>query len=87
MWANIPDIIFVTGTTGDACGENFCHVEKFLHMRNVEGNLFGHNLCCFVSKSFLSPFTLFCREIYFVVIHARFYVGEIELEIVSVEKK
>ena len=68
MWANIP--IFVTGTTGDACGENICHVEKFLHMRNVEENLFGHNLCCFVSTSVLLPFTLFCREIYFVVIQA-----------------
>ena len=25
-------LIFVTGITGGACGEFFCHVEKFLHM-------------------------------------------------------
>ena len=41
----MPYLIFVTGTTGGACGEKFCHVEKIchmekiLHMRNVETNL------------------------------------------------
>ena len=27
--------IFVTGTTGGACGEQICHVETFFHMTNV----------------------------------------------------
>ena len=28
----LPYLIFVTNTTSSACGENFCHVEKFFHM-------------------------------------------------------
>ena len=47
-----------------------CHVEKFLHMRDVETNLFCHNSCCFVVKSVLLPYTLFCCERYFVAIYA-----------------
>ena len=47
-----------------------CHVEKFLHMRDVETNLFCHNSCCFVVKSVLLPYTLFCWERYFVAIYA-----------------
>ena len=33
-------LIFVTGTTGGACGEKICHVEKILHMSDchVEKN-------------------------------------------------
>ena len=50
--------------------EKICHVEKFLHMRNVETNLVGHNLCYFVAKSCFFASTLFCRKIYFVAIHA-----------------
>ena len=52
-----------------------CHVEKFLHMRDVETNLICHNSCCFVAKSVLLPFTLFCRRIYLVAIYA-FLRGE-----------
>ena len=49
------------------CGEmwrKICHVEKYLYMVNVETNLFGHKLCCFVGKSVLFPFMQFSREIY-----------------------
>ena len=38
------------------------HVEKFLHVRNVETNLFW------------IPFTLFCQQIYFVAINISFCV-------------
>ena len=49
-----------------------CHVEKFIYKKNVETNLFCHNLCCFVAKPILLPF---CREINFVAIYA-FLRGE-----------
>ena len=71
MWANIPDIIFVTGTTGDACGENICHVEKFLHMKKMWReiclvtiyavlfqNLFCYHLRRFVAKSIVVTHSL-----------------------------
>ena len=47
-----------------------CHVETFLHKRDVETNLFCQNSCCFVVKSVLLPYTLFCCERYFVAIYA-----------------
>ena len=54
-----------------------CHVEKFSHMwRNFSTRemlrqiCFSHNLCCFVDKLVLQPFTLFCREIYFAAIYS-----------------
>ena len=34
-------LIFVTGTTGRACGEFFCHVEKFLHMTDFHVEKFS----------------------------------------------
>ena len=62
-----------------SCGEmwsKMCHVETFLHMKNVETNIFCHFLCCFFfsrnllcchlrcigTKSILSRFTHFCVE-------------------------
>ena len=44
-------------------------------------------LCCFVAKSVLSQFTLFCREICFVAIYSLFVWRKIEPKIVLVEKK
>ena len=44
-----------------------CHVKEFLHMKNVETNLFCQILGFFAAKSVLLPFT---REIYSVAIHA-----------------
>ena len=41
------------------------HVEKFLHMRNVEANLFCHKSCCFLAKSILLPFKLFFYKLIF----------------------
>ena len=78
MWRYLPhDILsglhLVSTGKNLSCGEmwrQIWHVEKFLHMRNVEANLFCHNSCCSVAKSGLLPFTLFCRKIYFVAIYA-----------------
>ena len=35
-------LIFVTNTTSSACGENFCHVEKFFHMTDCHVEKFLH---------------------------------------------
>ena len=35
-------LIFVTGTTGSACGEKICHVEKVLHMADCHVEKFLH---------------------------------------------
>ena len=54
------------------CGEmwsKICHVETYLHMINVETNLFCHYLCCFVAKSALLPVTLYWRKIYIVAMY------------------
>ena len=34
-------LIFVTGTTGGACGEKICHVEKLLHMTDCHVEKFS----------------------------------------------
>ena len=50
------------------------HIDKVVHMINVEHNVLCGETCrnqrCFVAKSVLSQFTLFCRKICFVRIHA-----------------
>ena len=55
-----------TNLSGGEMWRKICHVEEFLNMRNMETNLFCQSSCCFVAKSLLLPFTLFCRKIYFV---------------------
>ena len=58
--------------------EQICSVETFHHMRdlstgaiqNMENICYVEKLSCFVAKSVLLQFTLFCREICFVVIYA-----------------
>ena len=37
----ISYLILVTGTTGGARGEKFCHVEKFVHMTNCQVEKFS----------------------------------------------
>ena len=37
-------LIFVTGITGGACGEIFCYVEKFLHMKDCHVEKYEENL-------------------------------------------
>ena len=37
-------LIFVTGITGGACGEFFCYVEKFLHMKDCHVEKYEENL-------------------------------------------
>ena len=37
------NLIFVTGTTGGACGEKICHVEKFPHMTDCHWRISQHN--------------------------------------------
>ena len=66
IWRNVE--------TNLSCGE-ICPQEKRWN------NLFCHNLCCFVEKLVLLPFTLFCRNL------RVFAWREIEPKIVSVEKK
>ena len=82
MWRNFPHNRL---SCGENLHMTDCHVENYLHMVNVEKNLsnggifhmknvdtnqFCHNLHCLVAKSDLLQFTLFCREICFVVIYA-----------------
>ena len=82
MWRNFPHNRL---SCGENLHMTDCHVENYLHMVNVEKNLsnggifhmknvdtnqFCHNLHCFVAKSDLLQFTLFCREICFVAIYA-----------------
>ena len=58
--------------SGGEMWRKICHVEEFLNMRNMETNLFCQSSCCFVAKSLLLPFTLFCRKIYFFSQFMRF---------------
>ena len=52
-----------------------CHLEKFLHIRNVE-TIYSVLIYAVLSQNqFVLPFTLFCREINFVAIYA-FLRGE-----------
>ena len=52
-----------------------CHLEKFLHIRNVETICFVLIYAVLSQNQFVLPFTLFCREINFVAIYA-FLHGE-----------
>jgi len=52
-----------------------CHLEKFLHIRNVETICFVLIYAVLSQNQFVLPFTLFCREINFVAIYA-FLRGE-----------
>ena len=91
MWRNFP---YDKSSVGEMSSHGrygeiwrkICHVEKFLHMRDVETNLFCHNSCCFVVKSVLLPYTLFCCERYFVAIYALLCGEKFNQKIVPVEK-
>ena len=63
------------------------NVETFLHIRKVDTNLFCHNMCCFVAKSALFKFTLFCCEIYFVAIYALLRGGKFNQKLCLWRKK
>ena len=52
-----------------------CHLEKFLHIRNVETICFVLIYAILSQNQFVLPFTLFCCEINFVTIYA-FLRGE-----------
>ena len=72
MWGNLKFLHmwkFFEDSPHDQCGEvsNFS-ISDICVMWKISPQMY--KLCCFVQKSVLSQFTLFCREISFVAIYA-----------------